>query len=85
MTWEQLLFGPQAPWVQAVSWIDWTRLSVTYLLVAVGFAIIVWTVITILLEDRRRAAERENRMQRFLNILADIRALLAVWAVRPRV
>jgi heme exporter protein D len=85
MTWEQYLLGPQAPWVPAVSWVDWTRLGVTYLLFVVAVAIIVWTVVTIFREDRRRTADREDRMQRFLDMLAEIRALLAVWSVRPRV
>ena len=84
MTLERYFVGPHAPWVPAVSWVDWTRLGVTYLLFAVAVAVIVWTVVAILREDNRRTAEREYRLQRFLNILADIRALLAVWAVRPR-
>ena len=59
-----------------------SNLWVGFLMVVVSIGLLASPIILRLREDRDRQVQRETQVQKFLDMLARIRSLLAVWHTR---
>ena len=58
------------------------RMSSVLELAVLGW--VIWMFVIAHRDERERTAQREAQVQRFVDMLARIRAYLSVWSVRPR-
>ena len=65
-----------------MTWLDWTRLAAGYGLFTLAVALIAWTVVVRLQDERRLQARHDAHVQRLLAMLTYIRSLLAVRNLR---